>query len=541
MRGLAVIETMVSDAWMARLRWVVAAVFVGVFAFFAGMSWRWNVTGDTAEMHYIVFLIRHGRTPYAQITDMNMPGTYLCEWLAMAVFGWGDVAWRCYEFFLMLVLTASGVVIAGRRRWMGGVLAGAFFIALHAADGPPFAVERDEMLTIFTAVAFAALATAVRRRLPSAAVVFGLAVGLAISIKPTGLLLDVALLGVAMTAVVRRGERIRRYLLWGIAGQMFVGVLVLAWMVHYRAVGPFVFILRKVLPMYAATNRLGLRELLKESLPSGLLLPFLLAGGVAVMRRGRMEWEEWATLLCAGVGVLSFVVQGKGYNYHRYEFAYFIALWIGMELNEALRVARVGLRVTGVVGVLVFLVALPHYVRVVLRDRRGVYRSGPEGLAHIGTAVMQDRDLESIGGNSLQGRVVCLDSLNGCLNGLYRLRMLENTSYTGDMLLFAPVETPLVRHYRDEFLGLQERDPAEVVVLGKEWYVPSNNAYERVDMWPAYKRYLEANYTEVVERRGSELPGSLGYKLLLRNGSAALARAEANPLGMKPVGGLDAP
>jgi hypothetical protein len=533
LRRQAGIGGRLTSEWMNWLRWLVAAVFVGMFLFFVAKTWRWNVTGDTAEMHYIVFLIRSGRTPYAQITDMNMPGTYLCEWLAMAVFGWGDLGWRCYEFFLVLMLTASGMVLAGRRRWMAGLLAGTFFIALHASDGPPFAVERDEILTVLTALAFAALVLAVRRRLPSLTVIFGLVISLAISIKPTGVLLEAVLLGAAMFVVLRRGESIWRYVAWALAGQVLVAAVVLVWLLHYQALGPLEFILRKVLPAYAATNRAGLRELLEWLLPTGLLLPLLVGGCIAVMRRMRMTWEAWATLLCAAVGAVSFVVQGKGYNYHRYEFGYFIALWIGLEISEALLQPARRFQILGLAGVLVFFAALPHYVRVVLRDSKGVHHVGPDGVADINTAVMQDDDLKAVGGATLQGRVVCLDSLDGCLNGLYRMRLLENTSYTGDMLLFSPEATPLASFYRKEFLALQMKDPAEVVVLGKEWYVPSENPYVKVNAWPAYKRYLEQNYTEVVARPK--------YKLLLRNGSAALARAEANPLGTKPLGGLDTP
>lgn len=526
---------------MTRLRWLVAAVFVGLFAFFVGTTWRWNVTGDTAEMHYIVFLIRHGRTPYAQITDMNMPGTYLCEWLAMTVFGGGDVGWRCYEFFLMLVLTAAGVVIAGRRRWMGGVLAGTFFLVLHAADGPYVSAERDELITVLMAVAVAALFVAVRRRWPPLALVYGLAMGVALSIKPTGIFPDAAVLAMAGVVLYRRRGRVGQTVAWGVAGQAIVFAAVAGWLMRSHALDAFVFILREVLPAYAATNRAGPGPLLSGLLPVGLVLPLVLAVVVAARRTESMAWEQWAVLVCAAAGAASYVAQGKGYVHHRYEFLFFLVLWMGVEFAAAMGRSEAWPRACGVAGVLLVLLALPHFVRVVLRDSRGLHRVDRDGLLDLRLAREMDGDLERVGGDGLQGRVVCLDMLNGCLNGLYRLRLMENTSYTGDMLLFAPVETPLVRHYRDVFLGSQEKDPAEVVVLGDEWFVKSRNSYQKIDTWPAYKRFLEQNYTEMVERGGAARGGGAGYKLLLRKGSAALAEAEARPLGVRPTGGLDAP
>jgi hypothetical protein len=526
---------------MMRLRWMVAAVFVGVFAFYVRMTWRWGVTGDTAAMHYVAFLISRGRVPYAQITDMNMPGTYLCERLAMAVFGWGDVGWRCYEFFLMLALAATGVVIAGCKRWMGGVLAGAFFIVLHAADGPYVSAERDELITVLMAVAVAALLVAVRRRRPTLVLVYGLAIGLSLSIKPTGLFLDAAVLVLAAVVLHRRGERVLEYLVWGVAGQAVVGLAVVLWLAHFHALGPFVFVLRKVLPAYAGTNHLGLFPLLEGLLPKGLVLPLVAAILAAALRRESVEWEQWAVLVCAASGAASYLVQGKGYVHHRYEFLFFLVLWMGVEFAAAMGRVEVGSRACGVAGVLLVLLALPHFVRVVLRDSRGVHRVDRDGVLDIRLAQLIDGDLAQVGGDKLQGKVVCLDMLNGCLAALYRMRLVENTSSTGDMLLFAPVETPLARHYRDEFFALQRKDPAEVVVLGDEWFMRSTGDYRKVDTWPAYKQYLERNYTEVVERRGSKLPGAAGYKLLLRDGSPALAAAEARPLGSKPPGGLDAP
>ena len=72
-----------------RLRWFACLAAFGIFLYYIAVSRHWIIMWDGAVMHYIVFLISHGFHPYSDITDMNMPGCYLTEHLAMTVFGWG--------------------------------------------------------------------------------------------------------------------------------------------------------------------------------------------------------------------------------------------------------------------------------------------------------------------------------------------------------------------------------------------------------------------------------------------------------------------
>ena len=55
-----------------------------------GTAKHWSLVHDAALMHYVTFLMDHGKAPYRDIIDMNMPGTYMIEWLVMHAIG-GDV------------------------------------------------------------------------------------------------------------------------------------------------------------------------------------------------------------------------------------------------------------------------------------------------------------------------------------------------------------------------------------------------------------------------------------------------------------------
>ena len=74
-------------------------------------SWRWPLVGDASLIHYIGFLIQRGWVPYAQLGDMNMPGSYLIEIAAMHIYGMGDVAWRLFDFTLLATASVSCFVV----------------------------------------------------------------------------------------------------------------------------------------------------------------------------------------------------------------------------------------------------------------------------------------------------------------------------------------------------------------------------------------------------------------------------------------------
>src|SRR5580704_10601645 len=70
-------------------------------------SRHWPLVGDASLIHYIAFLIEHGKAPYRDLHEMSMPGSYLIEMAAMKVFGEGAVAWRCFDLLLLAVAAGS--------------------------------------------------------------------------------------------------------------------------------------------------------------------------------------------------------------------------------------------------------------------------------------------------------------------------------------------------------------------------------------------------------------------------------------------------
>ena len=483
---------------------------------------------DSPIMHYVNFLIDHGRKPYTDITDNNMPGAYYTEALAMRIFGGGDVAWRVYDYVLLSGMTAVLILITLPYDWLAGLFAGGLFIAVHAAEGPRYSVEREQVLTVLLVLGYAALFAAVRRRKPFLMLLFGITGGIAASIKPTFLPLPLALMAVSAVVLHRRRIATLPYLAWSFVGLAASAALDLAYLIHYDALHEFLFLLRTVTPTYAALARTPFWRLLSLSLPLYIPALVLLAILTAILnRRSRTPWtwEHWSLALGAAFGLFSFMAQGKPFLHHRYTLLVLLFVLIGLELLSALKANGWPPALALITFAYVLFWIVPMEMREVIITGRQL----PRG--QVVFVLSLESDLNRLGGASaLQDKVQCMDLVYGCLNTLYHLGIVENTSYTGDLLLFADRDGLAARYYRNKYWDLQRSNPASVIVLSNEWF-QRKNSFDKIENWPEFASFLARNYTQVLERRfdhqGDDPRNPDGYRIYLRNSDPLLARVPA--------------
>jgi len=494
-----------SRSYLDYFRFLMAGV-LGVAAIcIVATTYHWPLQWDAQVMHYINFLMDRGLAPYREITDMNMPGAYLTEGWAMRVFGGGDLAWRMYDFALMGLMCASMVLIALPYDWVAGLFAGVMFGLAHVSEGPMFTGQRDEQMTALIVVGYALLFEALRRRRPWMLVPFGLCLGMASAVKPTVAPLGVVLLAMVWWTLRKRGEAAASYVWSGIAGAGIATAIVFEFLFHYHAAGAFFDISRRLTPYYAGLSHTSLKQMLRVSVPRAavLMLPFGLV--VAVADRQWKNWERWALLLGVVFGAFSYFVQGKGYPYHRYALTVFLLLWLALELTLAMR-KQGWVRVAGFAGMAMgVLITVPMYVHRVLAIHP--VNQYTESL---------ESDLTRLGGDQLQRKVQCLDMVDGCLNALYHLKLVQNTGATGDVLFFVPGHNPVAEYYRNEFWDAIHRDPPSVIVLSNEWFDREKN-FDKVNEWPKFAAYLTENYDLAASRKFDREEGN-AYRIYVRKG-----------------------
>lgn len=510
------------------LRWVTLATFVTATAVYVGYSVHWRLAIDSPIMHYVVFLMHRGLRPYIDITDNNMPGAYLTEAAAMRVFGGGDLGWRLYEFFLLGTMAAAMVWISRRTDWLAGVFAAGAFIALHASEGPPFAGEREMVVTTLVFVSLVPLFLAVQKRNALWMLGFGLSCGLAIAIKPTFILFAAAVLTLALVVLHQRSAPLLASLLLAILGMALVGALCLLFLLRYHALSDFVFILTRVLPRYANLAPQPWGVLLRGALPRSLFALLLLTLPLAYVNWrhfGAWNWERWALLLGAFMGLVSYLVQRKGFLHHRYTLIAFLLLLIGLELFTALR--QTGWPFLWAAGCLLYMLFgfTPRQIR------EGSLR--PDGTRFYAAL---NGDLDALGGPpKLQHRVFCFDLVYGCLNVLYHRGIVEDSGFTGDLLLFPHQPNAATDFYRQRFWKLAATSPPAVLIVSNEDLM-TVNSFKRLSRWPELDTWLRNHYTLAVERNFAQeqfgirhpgvtlpLPTRDAYRIYLRKGSPFLA------------------
>jgi len=505
-----------SDRQVSYLRVLLTVVLLAGALCFVVSTLRWQWTWDTQVMHYIVLLLKRGWVPYKDIYDLNMPGCYLTERWAIGIFGGGDLGWRFYEFTLLGAMALAMMVIAAPGDWLAGLFAAVTFAIIHGNEGAGMAAERDEVMTVLLLGGYALMFLAMRRRWPALMLPFGLAVGIAILIKPTVMPFAAVLLLLVFFVLRRQGRPAAAYLLFGLAGFAVALGLLLNFLLPHHAFGPFFFMLRKTVPFYSRLEHATWGKMLRASLP----WPFLVYAPIAVLlaatARRRVPFEAnaemWAVRLGICFGGFTYFVQRKGYFYHRYTLLAFALLWVGMELTAAMKHAgwRRNLGALGLgTAVLLF---LPPQANLLRHDR---HPTNP-------IADQLEEDLARLGGGRLDGQVQCLDVVEGCYSALYRMDLAPSTGFMGDLQFFVPSDGDVVPYYRRIFWEQIHQRPPQAIILSSEWFAAPHYSFAKLGAWPELRGYLDSAYDLATTRScGSRGQDPIAYRIYVLKGSAA--------------------
>jgi len=491
------------------VRGALTAALLAAFATMVAWSLHWPLLADAQVMRYANFLIDHGFAPYRDVLDINMPGTYFSDRLAVFLFGSSDLGWRMYDIFLMVSATLGMIAIAWPIDWLAGLFGGVLFALLHAADGPTGTGERDQFITVLMIVGCAALFYAVRRDRPGWMVFLGFCMGMAATVKPATAPLGFVLLAMACAVLQHRRVRWAPYLIYGVLGAGAAAAIFFGFLLRHQSLAAFIDITRSITAYYAGLDRVSTVTMLREIVPRPMRLLIPIGIALAVMDRREWNWERWALMVCAAMGVFSYFLQGKGFYHHRYELMAFCLLWFAIEMAIAARRSGAA-RALALAGVAVGMgIVVPKcLVQIKHATYANLFRFTTEAEA----------DLRTIGVDRLQGRVQCLDMTDGCLNALGRLRLVQNSGTMGDTLFFsANNASPAVQHYRTLFWEHLQADPPDVFLMSNELFLDPPT-FDKVKRWPQFAAYLAEHYDLACERRMDE---KFAYRIYVRKGSFA--------------------
>ncbi len=522
-------------------------------------TWHWPLVGDASLIHYIAFLIERGWAPYRDLGDMNMPGSFLIELAAMHLFGFGDLAWRLFDFTLLAVAAASFAVITRRAELdasasrLAALFAAALFILIHGRDGLAEGGQRDLTMAVLLLAATAFLFIAVRKRASWPAAAFGLLSGIALTIKPTTLPLTLAQLLLAaitlrrfLTAYPSRDQQsptrtvLLRYIAPAAITYAIAPAIALTFLVREQALPAFLAGFHGIVPYYASLGHRPLGFLLLHSISP--LLPLVLLWIASLALDGTLftslgnwsrDWERTALLLGVAFGLINCIVQARGLPYYRYPLLAFLLPLIALDLTRALELHTHKTLRTRTTQLLA-LAALAF----------GGFFLAPQSAILIHRYRWQETDfittlqqnLTTLGGPALSGHIQCIDSISGCGNVLYRMRLEPATGVLSDFLLFGPDDVAIVRDTRQQFTAALLANPPQVIVVTSHLHIDGPDNYLKLDRWPAFATYVATNYTLTTEwsptrtaRWWSREETPASYRIYVLRSSPKLAIAKATP------------
>jgi hypothetical protein len=485
--------------------WLFGAVLIACSLIFLVMRRHWPMVGDAALLRYAVFLMQHGWTPYRDIVDINMPGAYWATAFGMHLAGSADVSWRIFDVGLIGLTGVGYFVIARPYSRFAALFATAMLLLVHGQDGVQQAGQRDLVMAALLVVAVAFLLESVRRDNCSYLVPFGLAVGLSATIKPTALPLGLVLLAMAAiyrarlpeeTRESRGGVNHRIWLNWTLIGLAAMAVplaCMLLWLEHKHALDAWLAMERLVLPYYASQERRGFGFTLSHSISPlpALVLLWLLCAAL----RGP-AWPRFERLVVATAAILSLaalLAQGKALPYQRYPMMAFLLPLIALDLTTAWSRGGSGrhpARYVALGGLCCGCLVLAPLALVKVHR----FDARPQEFDAMLTA-----DLSRVDGD-LSGHIQCLDAIQECLPTLYSMDLLPATGMLSDQPLFDAAKRPAVEILRQRFANEVTERPPLVFVVVSGFSLDSVKGYQKLEQWPAFERWLNANYTLIVER-----------------------------------------
>jgi thiamine transporter ThiT len=412
--------------------------------------------------------------------------------------------------------------VGSHDRRLAALFASSLFILIHGRDGLAEGGQRDLTMAVLLIAATAFLFVAVRKRSTAAAIAFGLFSGIAATVKPTSLPLTLAQLALALYALriagssneQRRTKNEQRLLAASAsAAYLLAPTLALVFLLHEHALAAFLAGFHGIVPYYASLGHRPFGFVLLHSisplLPLVLIWLFVLALSPS-LRHWARDWERAALLAGVLFGLLNCAIQARGLPYYRYPLLAFLLPLMAIDFARAFDSARIlgapfvtasSSRVGPTIAAKTLAILALAFGGFFLAPQSAILIHRYQwGNTEFITSVQQN--LNALGGPSLSGRIQCIDSISGCGNVLYRMRLEPATGVLSDFFLFGaisdqqpPDQIPILRDTRAQFLAAMLAHPPQVIVVTSHLHIDGPDNFQKLARWPAFAQFLDGRYT----------------------------------------------
>jgi hypothetical protein len=455
------------------LSWTAIGAGAGLLAWLVGRSMTWPLVHDAPLLHYIARRIGEGAVPYRDLFDMNFPGVYLLHLLVVSTLGPGDLAWRLFDLTWLAAWALGAAAFAAPWGRPAAAAAAGLLALYHLGGGAWQAGQRDFLLGPFLILGALGVARWMESRRCGSLAWGGLALGAALTIKPHTVVLAAALAMMIVVTAWRAGDGVAGPLASFATGATVAPLAVVGWLAVAGALPAWrAIVIDYLIPLYSRLGRPADWAVYRPYAWLPIAAGVLLSVGSA-LAAGRFGGRHAVAALGVLYGVVHFVAQGKGWEYHLYPLATFGIVTMVAGLPVAIRHRRRPASILLLVSVALTLALLGDKARAAglagwERDKADRARRLAAELAPMLAP-----------GDTVQ----VFDTTAGGVHALLRLGARGPTRFLYDFHFFHDPGHPTIAALRAELIrALDARPPALIVLFEEGWPV---GGYERFDTFPA--------------------------------------------------------
>lgn len=455
------------------LSWTAIGAGAGLLAWLVGRSMTWPLVHDAPLLHYIARRIEEGAVPYRDLFDMNFPGVYLLHLLVVSTLGPGDLAWRLFDLTWLAAWALGAAAFAAPWGRPAAAAAAGLLALYHLGGGAWQAGQRDFLLGPFLILGALGVARWMESRRCGSLAWGGLALGAALTIKPHTVVLAAALAMMIVVTAWRAGEGVAGPLASFATGATVAPLAVVGWLAVAGALPAWrAIVIDYLVPLYSRLGRPADWAVYRPYAWLPIAAGVLLSVGSA-LAAGRFGGRRAVAALGVLYGVVHFVGQGKGWEYHLYPLATFGIVTMVAGLPVAIRHRRRPASILLLVSVALTLALLGDKARAV--GLAGWERDKADGARRLAAELAP----MLAPGDTVQ----VFDTTAGGVHALLRLGARGPTRFLYDFHFFHDPGHPTIAALRAELIRALDAHPPALIVLFEEgWPV---GGYERFDTFPA--------------------------------------------------------
>ena len=502
---------MLRDFWhrgtsRARLLILLFAAQTALFIAVVVASYRWEYEHDTPLLQYAGLLMtKYGMVPYRDFFETSMPGVFFFHAAIVRFLGTGDLAFILVtQAFLALLLLVSWLAIAtiDRRAATAFVI---WFGLFYLAGGPSVILQRDGLGLLPIMCGFCLVARRIPRSRALRSGLIGVFSGVAALVKPHLAIGGAIVLLVEVCLEDRSPEESipatigPAMMVAGVGFAVPIGLTAL-WLLRNDALGPFVELVTKYLPLHIQQDTDHVFRLPSERfrwvLTRGVHLannwPFIPSLVVGVAFAFSRYFEAGKRRLAIGVAILTLyyagypMLTGQFWAYHFMPFFFFLLMTLSLLVGPILE-ARTLTGTTGTYFLALTVAVLgtlgkdfQHPVFVANRAENGIVGRMEPALAAVWTS-----------GQTIQP----IDWTHGTIHAMLRLGARIGTPFFYDYHFHHSVSNPFIQELRARYIAAFTVNRPDVVIRAAQYPRPSGVDTDLA--FPELDAILQSNYCAV--------------------------------------------